>query len=783
MMGTTWLLALRSLRKQPMQVIAMGLLTLLAAALINLGVVTAVDFPRGLEERFDELRTPDLEMLLVDDESAEIAEDALAGDDRVSEYQVESAPVFLGTFSFGDSEQTALMTALDVDAFRGLSRLGVVEAATEEFADGAYVPVQWRDSGGYALGDAFKVEGIGATYRFTVQGFFESPSLGSISMGNQGLALHTDAYDDFLAEQSPPMGSFISAMTHDPADAEAVLADVSEEILAALPANTQLPFSGSTLDTMRMAATIGSNVTSAILTAFAVILAAVTALVLRYVCRNTIERDLQGIGTMKAIGVSVAQIRGSFLVTFAGVGLLAVFLGVGLSYAFMPIVENMLSTQSGILWQSSFNPLGLALAIVILVGTIVVSTLLSTRRVKRIPPVTALRGGILTHSFKRNPLPLETTRGPLLGTLGLKQLLQNPAQVVSITVIVALVTFASMFALAAVKNIANDPVGFTHLIAGDYEAVSVYPAEGIAAEDAFADDLAQMEGVRKAFPKSTANGTSEGTQIALMVTDDYDLLDLSTILEGRYPLHDNEIAIGAKASEVLDAGVGDTIPVTINSGTEDYLITGLTQSSRSLGMEGSLTTAGAVRADATFEHNTVAIYLEEGYETGPVIDDIEEQYASEVAEIIDYRANVQGQSVTYVSMAAGLSAAILGITIAVIAIILSLMVSTLLVQQRRDFGVRRAIGYTWVELAVQTALAYVPVVALGGVLGALAGFGFLDSLVSAMLSGIGLVQASLPVDVSWAIVLVLALILLAFVLVFALASRIRRISPVELVRT
>ncbi len=289
-------------------------------------------------------------------------------------------------------------------------------------------------------------------------------------------------------------------------------------------------------------------------------------------------------------------------------------------------------------------------------------------------------------------------------------------------------------------------------------------------------------GVRKAFPKANATATSDGTQYFVTVTEDFDRLDISSLIEGRYPRHDNEIAIGAKVSEVLDAGIGDTIPVTLNSGTTEYLITGLTQSSRSLGMEGSITTAGAQRIDPAFAMSTIAVYLEEGTETGPVIDAIEGQLANKTLEVIDLRANVTGQLVTYVTMASGLSTIILAITFAVVVTILSLMVSTLLVEQRRDFGVRRALGYTWLQLATQTALAYTPVVAAGGVLGALAGYGFLDSLVSGMLGTIGLTQASLPVDASWALALVVALVVVAFVLVFALSSRIRKISPVTQVR-
>ena len=76
---------------------------------------------------------------------------------------------------------------------------------------------------------------------------------------------------------------------------------------------------------------------------------------------------------------------------------------------------------------------------------VVIVTLLSAFRVRKILPVAALRGGIQTHSFRKNHFPLEKAKGGLHFLLAIKSMLANAKQNIMILLIIIALTFAISF--------------------------------------------------------------------------------------------------------------------------------------------------------------------------------------------------------------------------------------------------------------------------------------------------------------------------------------------------
>ena len=65
----------------------------------------------------------------------------------------------------------------------------------------------------------------------------------------------------------------------------------------------------------------------------------------------------------------------------------------------------------------------------------------------KILPVEALRGGIKSHSFKKEHFPLERTRGSLSMALGLKSMAFNRKMYLMVGIIFAGIAFASAFSI------------------------------------------------------------------------------------------------------------------------------------------------------------------------------------------------------------------------------------------------------------------------------------------------------------------------------------------------
>ena len=75
--------------------------------------------------------------------------------------------------------------------------------------------------------------------------------------------------------------------------------------------------------------------------------------------------------------------------------------------------------------------------------------------------------------------------------------------------------------------------------------------------------------------------------------------DIATISKGRKPLYDNEIVMTAIAAEELGLGIGDRVIVAGNNKREEYIITGLYQSTFDGGMCFAISLDGAKRIGIT----------------------------------------------------------------------------------------------------------------------------------------------------------------------------------------
>lgn len=157
--------------------------------------------------------------------------------------------------------------------------------------------------------------------------------------------------------------------------------------------------------------------------AFAFIIVAVCLIVVRFRIGNSIEDDMTKIGSLKALGYTSRQIVLSIVMQFVLIALAASIFGILLSYMATPVLSDLFAQQSGVKWIQGFDPsisiITLGLIIVVVIACI------TARKINRLNPIVALRGGIVTHNFKKNHLPLEKTRGNVPFLLVIKNLLQN----------------------------------------------------------------------------------------------------------------------------------------------------------------------------------------------------------------------------------------------------------------------------------------------------------------------------------------------------------------------
>lgn len=89
-------------------------------------------------------------------------------------------------------------------------------------------------------------------------------------------------------------------------------------------------------DTIKMARTITSSIGSLLIIAFAVILASISVIVIKFRIGNSIEEDMHNIGALKAIGYTGKDIVNSFLLQFLTMTIIGAIFGIACHMHFCP---------------------------------------------------------------------------------------------------------------------------------------------------------------------------------------------------------------------------------------------------------------------------------------------------------------------------------------------------------------------------------------------------------------------------------------------------------------
>jgi len=507
----------------------------------------------------------------------------------------------------------------------------------------------------------------------------------------------------------------------------------------------------------------------------------VNLIVIRFRIVNSIEENMTNIGVLKSMGYRSRQIVASYVLQFGGIALVGAVPGLVASYAFLPLISRMLLPLIALDWAPAFSAGMAAIPLLVVLFAVCLIAYISARRIGKLHPLAALRGAISQKNITRTVLPLDNSRGPLSFLLALKYLLRNKKQAIAITVIIAAVTMASVAGIAVDYNMNEGRDGFARALMGELPDANYTLKTGVDGE-AFRRRMIERPDVRKAIAyDSFYQILVEDYSVAVVVTEDCSLLEGKTLLEGRHPENEREVALGTAISKVSGKRPGDTVTIKVGEREEDYVVTGVVQYMNFNGFNGIMTGDGVNRVDPGFTFESYNVYIAEGVNIGAALDSLE---ASENGNIgASFRSAEQLDAVlgSMSGIFAAVAAGIVAVTGFVVILTLYVTIKTVLLRKRRELGVQKALGFTTMQLMNQNALSFTPIILAGVALGAVAGYFLLNPMMGALLGSVGVVKTELPVPLGRTFAISGLLMAFAYIVSMALSLRIRKVSAYALV--
>jgi putative ABC transport system permease protein len=418
-------------------------------------------------------------------------ENIISGDPRVSQYDISDA-ISLSNVNlrYGVDVEVFMLVILDLDKSREVSAPLIIEQDLSIAREKAiYLPV-YSKGHGQQIGDEYPITYRNKQYDFIVAGFFETNDFSVIN--NLGLRFFVpgECFSELKAELGGSV--WITVRFWDIWDSEQFNNDFT--VKTGLDLSNFITISD--VNEWSTAPIMPISVFSAIVVVFALLIALISLLVIRFRVTNTIENSMHEIGVLKASGYTSQQIVNSYLLEYGMVSLPAALFGILLPIPVFPAIRQVLASMTGFTWT-----LGVNMAVGIISSLLVVAVLLSMvmltcRKIKKLPPVTALRGGIAANSFRHNFFPLHKGLGNAHIRLGFKNIFAFLRFYAMIGLVVAGISLAVTFMAVLYRNFVTDLEGLKRMSGFEISDISLIVARHTDA-GALSADVAQLPEVRK----------------------------------------------------------------------------------------------------------------------------------------------------------------------------------------------------------------------------------------------------------------------------------------------
>ena len=672
----------------------------------------------------------------------------------------------------------------DADREGTLSSLKIVEYMDQMPENGIYVPYVCRTFFGFGLGDMLTISSGEWEETFIIAGFTEDVLFGCRS---------NIAFD-------LPQASFRSLQEKTGADCDAAVVMIKTEGSVSGLANRfsefvagksdgEMFYNTSDINYAEASRSNNLNIYVAVMNAASFIGVAACFMVIGFHMRNTLDKDLKELGTLKAVGYGGGQIVMSYVLQFLLLGLAGGMAGIGFSQCIMPAVIKNIATDIGFVWNTAF--LGRAagrnlLAVLLVIGAV---TLFLSRGIFRIRPVEAIQErGKVQFSGRKGGMTMESSPFPVNLSIIFKMISSERIKSILTGVVISVIMCVAGFAVILYVRLVNDEGGMLQVTGTEVYSVNVQPSRP---EDA-AEIAREMEreGVRKVMlavePGSSRLLCDNGVYAALGVYSDYGALENPSLYAGRYPKHENETAISGNLAEALGKEIGDTIEVSQifqeAAGEGTFLIVGLTQGTYTGGRDIYLTMEGLNLVDPGAQWQTVHIYLEEGVDAEEYCSRLEERFLDRISYAGGFERVFYSQLAPIISSVSGVVFFIMAVMFLLVIIMGYFVTNSILLTHKRDFGIMKALGYSNGQIISQTVVTFMLYIAGGSLLGGIALYFGSNAVLAGLFRGMGVYRLTFRFPAVWIAVLVLCMEAAGCLTAFLSAWKVRKIVPCSLIK-
>lgn len=833
-------LAYASIRKKKTPCAALILFVLLAVTFMNIGSTLISESAKFYDKKEKSTNGAQFIAICEANNYKKALEEFIFKDERVAEAEKEEV-IFLPSTknNKNKSEQGAFI--FNSDEERQIAPLSVIDEDKSIPKDIAiYVPISLKDNN-FSVGDDFILSYKNINYSFKIAGFFETSYFSSAYSGYYKYFVKEDAYEKLYSEVGRAV--ILSArFKEEGKDKESIIQKFTKDFVDKTDINyisrdIMNPCFNSV--SMKYSCMLMFNMFAAILIAFAFVICVIVMIVIYNHVSESIDENIQNIGALQAIGYTRKQIMLAMIFEFMLLSIVGAVLGTAVAYAVMQLMSKLVNS-TGLMWIFSFHVQVDIVCFGIIELLLLFTTLFSTMKIYKLPPVKALRKNIETHHFAKNIFPLHKGFASVNFGMGVKNFFYNIKSNAAFTIIIAGGTFAMGLIIIIYMNFAYDKTAMYKMVGFELSDLQIKVTENTDTKK-FADKLSEMDEVRKTNLSDITNGKLENIDVSFIVSDNFNAMEVLSVYEGTFPRYDNEIAITGVMSKQLHKTIGDNVKVTAEGKSKEYLITGIYQTTNNSGLMSIITFDGIKKLRPQYEMKKIDIYLKDGIDKEKFKEKLRQIYkvavkddklsgdndeivigkyseakkaaeekiarllsdygvnsvsysvmlngeiilsgdssAYKIKEIADLHDYLSGQLNSYAGIMSGMVKAMVLITLLIIGGILTITIKSIIRRKREEYGILKALGYTTLDLVKQLSLGFAFTSIIGTLIGTLTIILFSNNIFQLLFYGMGLTKVNIIINPVLLLIMDICITIYVYFLAMFKAYKIKKITVYEL---
>ena len=662
-----------NLKKEKSSFVSFGVIILITALILNCAAVLLSQVDRAYEEKLSSLNTADVNVIVPRIQSSSKLENNLRDLSSVEKLESHTAVMVEATVKDFNGADFSMNTVFyNMDAKRNVNNFELVSESKNDVENPIYIPLYVSDFGGFDLGDNIVYAIDGKSHSFTVAGVIEEMQYGNYGSGLLCAYLPKEDFEEFADVYSEKTVVEYSMSVNSGASLDKTKEDISKVI----EHNGVMTLSLLDSESVKGTRTMVTDLLILILTAFSLIILAVSVFLSNFKVKNAIDCEIINMSVLKALGYTSAQIVWGITLPYALVSLIFALSGVGLSYALLPVLCSVLTVQSGFSFAVSFDLLSFICVTVILVGVVTFFTFISARKIKKTQPIDGLRGNTSTKGAKKNRLPLDKTKGNTKLLLVLKQMIATKKQNVMLFLVSFVLTVLIAFSGTLFYNVVVKPENFMSALSDEVADVIMIPKE---------DSISKLEAklgddnrVENSLQYMSCSVKIEDKAVTSFACEDFSKVRNDVCYMGTNPKEVDEIALGSAFEESFK--IGDTVSVTVDDITKSFEVTGFVQSVNLQGELCKLSTEGYNSLLDEKQTPSLYVYLENPENAEEVVKEYKADYPELLADTINsYKLQKEAQDM-YMGITMVLVVAIFVVTILVVLFILYIVIKETLIK-------------------------------------------------------------------------------------------------------